>query len=179
MLNNAYILISEDLKNSKKEELQDKIKIFNEFTLAVDRMIAGEYVDTEYEGKPISKDYLEYIHKNKTGAFLKLSVRMGAILANAPKEDINLLEKFGEKLGLAFQIKDDILDVIGSTEKLGKNVLSDKENDKTNFITMHGLDYCIKECEKLTNESIKILDSLSVDTEALKFLTKKLLDREN
>ena len=59
------------------------------------------------------------------------------------------------------------------------NVLSDKENDKTNFITMHGLDYCIKECEKLTNESIKILDSLSVDTEALKFLTKKLLDREN
>ena len=86
MLNNAYILISEDLKNSKKEELQDKIKIFNEFTLAVDRMIAGEYVDTEYEGKPISKDYLEYIHKNKTGAFLKLSVRMGAILANAPKD---------------------------------------------------------------------------------------------
>ena len=74
MLNNAYILISEDLKNSKKEELQDKIKIFNEFTLAVDRMIAGEYVDTEYEGKPISEDYLEYIHKNKTGAFLKLSV---------------------------------------------------------------------------------------------------------
>lgn len=65
MLNNAYILISEDLKNSKKEELQDKIKIFNEFTLAVDRMIAGEYVDTEYEGKPISKDYLEYIHKTK------------------------------------------------------------------------------------------------------------------
>ena len=59
------------------------------------------------------------------------------------------------------------------------NAKSDKENDKTNFITMHGLDYCINECEKLTNESIKILDSLSVDTEALKFLTKKLLDREN
>ena len=86
MLNNAYILISEDLKNSKKEELQDKIKIFNEFTLAVDRMIAGEYVDTEYEGKPISKDYLEYIHKNKTGAFLKLSVRMGAILGKCTQK---------------------------------------------------------------------------------------------
>ena len=79
-------------------------------------------------------------------------------------------------IGLFFN---DILDVIGNTEKLGKKVLSDEENDKTNFISMHGLDYCIKECERLTNESINILDSLSVNTEALKILTKELLDREN
>ena len=80
---------------------------------------------------------------------------------------------------MAFQIKDDILDVIGSTEKLGKNVLSDEESNKSNFITMHGLEYCIKECERLTKESIEILDSLSVDTKDLKVLTKELLDREN
>ena len=179
LLNQAYIVISEDLIKSESEELKNKLKVFNEFSTAVDRMIAGEYIDTEYEGKQITDEYLEYIHKNKTGALLKLCVRMGAILANANEKDLEKLTKYAEKIGLAFQIKDDILDVIGSTEKLGKNVLSDKENDKTNFITMHGLDYCIKECEKLTNESIKILDSLSVDTEALKFLTKKLLDREN
>ena len=83
LLNQAYIVISEDLIKSESEELKNKLKVFNEFSTAVDRMIAGEYIDTEYEGKQITDEYLEYIHKNKTGALLKLCVRMGAILANA------------------------------------------------------------------------------------------------
>ena len=142
-------------------------------------MIGGQVVDIINEGKKISEDELKYMHMNKTGALIKVSIMSGAILGEAPEEDIRKLEKFGENLGLAFQIKDDILDVIGSTEKLGKNVLSDEESNKTNFITMHGLEYCIKECERLTKESIEILDSLSVDTKDLKVLTKELLDREN
>ena len=142
-------------------------------------MIGGQVVDIINEGKKISEDELKYMHMNKTGALIKVSIMSGAILGEAPEEDIRKLEKFGENLGLAFQIKDDILDVIGSTEKLGKNVLSDKESNKSNFITMHGLEYCIKECERLTKESIEILDSLSVDTKDLKVLTKELLDREN
>lgn len=142
-------------------------------------MIGGQVVDIINEGKKISEDELKYMHMNKTGALIKVSIMSGAILGEAPEDDIRKLEKFGENLGLAFQIKDDILDVIGSTEKLGKNVLSDEESNKSNFITMHGLEYCIKECERLTKESIEILDSLSVDTEDLKVLTKELLDREN
>ena len=142
-------------------------------------MIGGQVVDIINEGKKISENELKYMHMKKTGALIKVSILAGAILGDASKEDIIKLDKFGENLGLAFQIKDDILDVIGSTEKLGKNVLSDEESNKTNFITMHGLEYCIKECERLTKESIEILDSLSVDTEALKVLTKELLDREN
>lgn len=142
-------------------------------------MIGGQVVDIINEGKKIDEEELKYMHMKKTGALIKVSIVAGAILGNAYEKDIELLEKFGENLGLAFQIKDDILDVIGNTEKLGKKVLSDEENDKTNFITMHGLDYCIKECERLTKESIDILDSLSVNTEALKILTKELLDREN
>ncbi|MDU2122036.1 MAG: polyprenyl synthetase family protein [Clostridium celatum] len=142
-------------------------------------MIGGQVVDIINEGKKISEDELKYMHMNKTGALIKVSIMSGAILGEAPEEDIRKLEKFGENLGLAFQIKDDILDVIGSTEKLGKNVLSDEESNKSNFITMHGLEYCIKECERLTKESIEILDSLSVDTKDLKVLTKELLDREN
>ena len=70
LLNNAYIVISDDLKKSKNEDLNTKIKVFNEFACAVDRMIAGEYVDTEYEGKDILEEYLDYIHINKTGALL-------------------------------------------------------------------------------------------------------------
>ncbi|MDU4882833.1 polyprenyl synthetase family protein [uncultured Clostridium sp.] len=142
-------------------------------------MIGGQVVDIINEGKKISEDELKYMHMNKTGALIKVSIMSGAILGEAPEDDIRKLEKFGENLGLAFQIKDDILDVIGSTEKLGKNVLSDEESNKSNFITMHGLEYCIKECERLTKESIEILDSLSVDTKDLKVLTKELLDREN
>lgn len=142
-------------------------------------MIGGQVVDIINEGKKISEDELKYMHMNKTGALIKVSIMSGAILGEAPEDDIRKLEKFGENLGLAFQIKDDILDVIGSTEKLGKNVLSDEESNKSNFITMYGLEYCIKECERLTKESIEILDSLSVDTKDLKVLTKELLDREN
>ena len=142
-------------------------------------MIGGQVVDIINEGKKISEDELKYMHMKKTGALIKVSIVSGAILGEAPEDDIKKLEKFGENLGLAFQIKDDILDVIGSTEKLGKNVLSDEESNKTNFITMHGLEYCIKECERLTKDSIEILDSLSVDTKDLKVLTKELLDREN
>ena len=142
-------------------------------------MIGGQVVDIINEGKKISENELKYMHMKKTGALIKVSILAGAILGDASKEDIIKLDKFGENLGLAFQIKDDILDVIGNTEKLGKNVLSDEENNKANFITMHGLEYCIKECERLTKESIDILDSLSVNTEALKILTKELLDREN
>ena len=142
-------------------------------------MIGGQVVDIINEGKKISEDELKYMHMNKTGALIKVSIMSGAILGEAPEEDIRKLEKFGENLGLAFQIKDDILDVIGSTEKLGKNVLSDEESNKSNFITMYGLEYCIKECERLTKDSIEILDSLSVDTKDLKVLTKELLDREN
>ena len=142
-------------------------------------MIGGQVVDIINEGKKISEDELKYMHMNKTGALIKVSIMSGAILGEAPEEHIRKLEKFGENLGLAFQIKDDILDVIGSTEKLGKNVLSDEESNKSNFITMYGLEYCIKECERLTKESIEILDSLSVDTKDLKVLTKELLDREN
>ena len=177
LLNEAMNLMMKFSLKHGKEALMAAQKIAE--ASGPEGMIGGQIVDIINEGKKISEEELKYMHMKKTGALINVSIISGAILANAPKEDINLLEKFGEKLGLAFQIKDDILDVIGSTEKLGKNVLSDKENDKTNFITMHGLDYCIKECENLTNESIKILDSLSVDTEALKFLTKKLLDREN
>ena len=95
-------------------------------------MIGGQVVDIINEGKKISEDELKYMHMNKTGALIKVSI-----------------------------------------------MLSDEESNKSNFITMYGLEYCIKECERLTKESIEILDSLSVDTKDLKVLTKELLDREN
>ena len=177
LLNEAMNVMMKFSLNHGREALVASQKIAE--AAGAEGMIGGQVVDIINEGKKISEEELRYMYMKKTGALIKVSIVAGAILGNASEEEIELLEKFGENLGLAFQIKDDILDVIGNTEKLGKKVLSDEENDKTNFISMHGLDYCIKECERLTNESINILDSLSVNTEALKILTKELLDREN
>lgn len=83
LLNKAYMVISQDIKNSNFEI--DKLEILNEFTIAVDKMIKGEFVDTEFEKKEISKEVLEYIHINKTGALIELPVRMGAILRRSKR----------------------------------------------------------------------------------------------
>ena len=155
LLNQAYIVISEDLKKSNNEELKNKIQVFTEFSNAVDRMIAGEYVDTEYEGKQISDDYLEYIHKNKTGALLRLCVRMGTILADVSDIDLERLTSYSEKIGLAFQIKDDILSEEGDEEVLGKPVGNDKELEKCTYVSKYGLDGAKDILEKIKGEKKK------------------------
>ena len=177
LLNQAYIVISEDLIKSESEELKNKLKVFNEFSTAVDRMIAGEYIDTEYEGKQITDEYLEYIHKNKTGALLKLCVRMGAILANANEKDLEKLTKYAEKIGLAFQIKDDILSEEGNPDVTGKPVGNDKEHNKCTYVSVFGIEGAKKELEKITNEAVEILEYYGDKAEFLKQLAIYIKDR--
>ena len=191
LLNNAYIVISEDIqKQAKKiekaeenkkqeyiEELSRKVKVFNEFTKAVDRMIAGEYVDTEYEGKQIAEEYLEYMHKNKTGALLKLSVRMGAILANCTKSELEKLSIYAEKIGLAFQIKDDILSEEGDEKILGKPVGNDKELKKCTYVSKYGLDEAKQILEKITKEAIENLEEYGEKAEFLRQLALYIKNR--
>ena len=177
LLNQAYIVISEDLIKSESEELKNKLKVFNEFSTAVDRMIAGEYIDTEYEGKQITDEYLEYIHKNKTGALLKLCVRMGAILANANEKDLEKLTKYAEKIGLAFQIKDDILSEEGNEEILGKPVGNDKELEKCTYVSKYGLQGAKKILEEITKEAIEELKEYGDRAEFLRELALYIKDR--
>ena len=177
LLNNAYIVISKDLKESSNEELERKIKVFNEFSIAVDRMIAGEYVDTEYEGKEITKEDLEYIHKNKTGALLKLCVRMGAILAGASDKDLEKLTSYAEKIGLAFQIKDDILSEEGDEKVLGKPVGNDKAMEKCTYVSKYGLKESKEILEKITKEAIEELKSYGNKAEFLKELALYIKNR--
>lgn len=141
-------------------------------------MIGGQVVDIINENKLISKDELIYMHSKKTGELIRSSIVAGAILGEAPEKDIELLNNFGLKLGLAFQIKDDILDVIGDVSKLGKNIKSDENNNKSNFISLFGLEYCEKECIKLTNECMNLLKDLSIKSKDLEELTLNLLNRE-
>lgn len=177
LLNNAYIVISEDLKNTRNQEnIEKKLLIFSEFSQAVDRMIAGEYIDTEYEGKKISEEYLEYIHKNKTGALLRLCVRMGAILANCDKQDLASLTIYAEKIGLAFQIKDDILSEEGNEKILGKPVGNDKKLGKCTYVSKYGLQKSKEILSKITEEAI---EEISKYGEKAKFLKELALYIQN
>lgn len=155
-----------------------KIKAFNEFTLAVDRMIAGEYVDTEFEGKEISNEYLEYMHKNKTGALIKASVRIGAILAGADEENLQALTKYADSIGLAFQIKDDILSEIGDEKILGKPVGNDRERNKVTFVTKYGLEKAKEMLESTIEKGIKELDFCKEKAEFLIELALYIKNRE-
>lgn len=177
LLNNAYMVISEDLKKSNTDNLEKKIKVFTEFAQAVDRMIAGEYVDTEYEGKQISGKELEYIHINKTGALLRLCVRMGAILAEAPQKDIERLTRYAEKIGLAFQIKDDILSEEGDEKVLGKPVGNDKEIGKCTYVSEYGLDKAKEILEKTTKDALSEIEKYGEKAEFLKELAIYIKNR--
>ena len=180
LLNNSYIVISEDIKKtdiSQPEELKAKMQVFNEFSVAVDRMIAGEYVDTEYEGKKITIEELEYIHKNKTGALLTLCVRMGAILANAALDDLENLTRYSQKIGLAFQVKDDILSEEGNEKELGKPVGNDKEKGKCTYVSQYGLEGAKDILENLTKDAINSLEKYGEKAEFLRGLAQYIKDR--
>lgn len=181
LLNQAYITLSEELEysveNEFKECYKNKIRAFNEFTKAVDRMIAGEYLDTELEGKEISKKLLQYIHENKTGALLKLCVRMGAILSGASENDIEKLSIYADKIGLAFQIKDDILSEEGNPEITGKPVGNDKQLGKCTYISYYGLEGAKQELSKTIEEAISILKDYGEKAEFLRQLAIYIKER--
>ena len=168
LLNYAYNIVLEDIINNNDNK-DKRIYALKELSNGIDRMIAGEYVDTEYEGKEISSRYLEYMHENKTGALIKASVRIGAILADADEKSIEKLTSYAEKIGLAFQIKDDILSEIGDSKELGKPVGNDKERGKCTYTTKYGLEKAKEMLRNITNEAIEIISSFE-NSEFLKEL---------
>lgn len=181
LLNQAYMVISNELlysiKNQYKDDTTNKIRAFNELVKAIDRMITGEYLDTELERKNISEEMLKYIHINKTGELLKVCVRMGAIIAGASESDIERLSKYADKIGLAFQIKDDILSEEGDSEITGKPVGNDKERGKTTYISYYGLDGAKQELNRIIKEAIEEIELYGEKAEFLKQLAIYIKDR--
>mgnify|MGYP001107500293 CR=1 FL=1 len=144
----------------------------------IEGMVGGQTVDILSENTKIPIDQLYYMHSKKTGALIKAAIVAGAILGGSTEEDVKKLDYYGQKLGLAFQIKDDILDIVGDTEVLGKKAKSDSDNNKTNFITTYGLNKCMEMCNSLTSECVEVLDKVEGDTAKLKEITLFLLNRE-
>ncbi len=139
-------------------------------------MIGGQVLDMQAEGKNVNINCLELLHRKKTGALIKASAALGAISAGKPE---NILDTYAEALGLAFQIRDDILDVEGDSEKFGKPILSDEKNNKTTYVTLFGIDGAKKRLTEETEKSIDSLQFLGDDGEFLRKFALYLLNREN
>ncbi len=144
----------------------------------INGMIGGQTVDVELSGKPIDSQRLDFIYRLKTGALLEVSMMIGAILGGARESQVKAVEKMASCVGQAFQIQDDILDVTGTTEILGKPVLSDEKNDKTTYVSLYGMEKAREAVRELSAQAEEILKSLPGDHGFLEYLIDMLITRE-
>lgn len=145
-------------------------------------MVGGQVVDVEKDGCFMDEDMLYFVHKNKTSALIEAALMTGAVLAGADEKQVAVMEQCGTDIGLAFQIQDDILDVIGDQEKLGKPVHSDEKNEKTTAVSVYGIDVCRQKVKDYTDRGIEALEALDIPgkehQEFLVELMKSLVGRE-
>lgn len=163
---------ADDLKRVGRaiEILASKIGIYG--------MIGGQTVDVELAGGPIPKNKLDFIYRLKTGALIEASMLIGAVLGGAAEEDCKIVESLAGKVGLAFQIQDDILDVTSDIETLGKPIGSDEKNHKTTYVTIRGLAQAEKDVEEISERALEGVASLSEENVFLNELIRYLIHRK-
>ena len=141
-------------------------------------MIGGQVVDVNSSGSKVTKEELDFIYENKTSALIEAAFVIGAILSGADDKQIEQVEKAAFNIGMAFQIQDDILDVIGDAEIIGKPVLSDEKNEKTTYVTLYGVEGAKTYVKNYTDEAINILVNVGKENVFLKDLIISLINRE-
>lgn len=173
LLTQAFQIIGDcDLSDSKKV-LATRLLAQNSGVLG---MIGGQVIDLKYESETPDLKQLLSVHRLKTGALISAACLLGCIAAGADNDKISAASRFAYNLGIAFQIKDDILDVVGNSEILGKPVGSDAENEKTTYVTLEGLEKSQSDVEKLTNSAINELSAFD-NNEFVMLLAQKLVNR--
>ena len=140
-------------------------------------MLGGQSVDVENDGKPMSREMLDYIYENKTSALIQASMMTGAVLGGASPEEVSVIEKAAGNIGLAFQIQDDILDVTSTAEELGKPIHSDEKNHKTTYVTLMGIQDASRQVAKLSEEAVQLLEGMDKNNEFLFTLVRELVER--
>ena len=160
----------------QKEAVIDALQVMAEKT-GIHGMLGGQSVDVENDGKALEKDMLDYIYENKTAALIEASMMTGAILAGADAEQVSVIEQAAKRIGLAFQIQDDILDVTSTDEELGKPVHSDEKNHKTTYVTLMGIEKASQQVKKLSDEAVTLLEGLNKKNEFLFTLVNELVGR--
>ena len=171
----------EIVSNVKPTSRYDTSILLREIAVAAgsQKLIAGQVADLEAEGRNVKRDQLQFIHENKTAAILKSSVRLGAMSANADARKLSAVTRFGQRLGLAFQIIDDILDVTQTSEILGKSAGKDVAAKKATYPAVIGLEKSGAEARRLTRQAHNALSVFSNrDAESLHALANYLLERE-
>ena len=180
LLNYAYevMLTAFDLAEDEKARARviKALKVMSHKT-GLYRMLRGQSVDVENDGKPMSREMINYIYENKTSALIEGSMMAGAILGGASAEEVAVVEKAASGIGLAFQIQDDILDVTSTAEELGKPIHSDEKNHKTTYVTLMGIEKASHQVAELSEEAVKLLEGLNKKNEFLFTLVKELVGR--
>ncbi len=181
LLTGAFEYLS-DMEKYKSVDPATVIRAISAIAKAAgcDGMIGGQVVDLECEEKEnVSEETLNYLHYRKTGALIRVAATVGALAAGASDADIRTVELFAEKLGLAFQIQDDILDCIGDESVLGKPIGSDAENGKTTYVTLMGLEGARGKSDAVTAEAVGLLEKYGEKADFVKKLALYLLDRKS
>lgn len=159
LLNKAYEIMLEKLSSDCEKRFADAASVIAR-KAGVFGMVGGQCLDVELTGKEISKDQLDIIFRNKTGALIEAAFMAGGFIADTDELNITLLEKAGTHLGMAFQIRDDILDCTGSEEEIGKPVGSDERNNKTTYVSLYGLDKANEDVKAHTEHALEALKSI-------------------
>ncbi len=157
-----------------------RIRVIDEFASAAGSMygmIGGQMADIENEGKKVDPSTLEYIHRSKTGALIAASVAVGGIIAGASDDSIERLRSYGQRIGLAFQIADDILDVVSTSEQLGKTPGKDQAVNKATYPAIHGIAGSETRASQLVDEAVATVSTLNRDTRVLEELARFIIAR--
>jgi geranylgeranyl diphosphate synthase, type II len=177
LLNKAFEIIHQALiENPRLENI--KAAAYISKASGAQGMIGGQCIDLYYENKGIDLDILNAMHDKKTGAMIRAPLVAGALISGAKDEDVQRIEKFGQLIGLAFQISDDILDVEGSTEKLGKRTGSDVSNNKSTFVSYYGIEKSKEMAKELIAEAQNIIDLYGNKGLLLKELSNYIIERD-
>lgn len=182
------VLAGDGLLNLAYETILKQSQLSPNMTLAalaviadsagVEGMIGGQVIDLESEGKTVDAITLMTMHLHKTAALIMAAAKVGALLGGGGREDLIAMEEFARYLGIAFQIKDDILDVAGDEVSLGKTIGSDSENQKSTFVTIYGMEQSEKMLADYTQKAIDVLGRYGAKAEFLINLSNFLLDRD-
>ena len=170
----AFDLITGDEEIQQTKRIAAALRILAD-KAGINGMIAGQVVDIESENAPseVTMDTIKFIHEKKTAAMIESSMMIGAVLAGAGDEEVKTMEEIGSSVGLAFQIQDDILDITGSDEVLGKPTGSDDKNNKTTYVTLVGLDEAKNDVKRISESAMEKLSGLpGSSTEAGVFLAE-------
>lgn len=180
LLTHAFGNMAKSLREFPSISLNSALQIFEEFAKysGASGMVGGQVVDLQADQVSTSFDDLLYIHTHKTGDLIVFSVRLGAILAGATNQQLERLTEFGRKIGFAFQIQDDILDVVGDSVKLGKKVGSDENNSKVTYPYFKGIEASKLEVQELTFAAKNSIKDIGINTEILYALADFLIYRE-